>query len=85
EARYAFSEDSRAQILERLDGEIRLFFEPGSLRIRGAWIVGIDAGSLIGQVGTAIAGGMTAYDLARFADQHPMSAEGIGKAARSLL
>lgn len=85
EAHYAFSEDSRAQILERMDGEIRLFFEPGSMRIRGAWIVGIDAGSLIGQVGTAIASGMTVYDLARFADQHPMSAEGVGNAARSLL
>lgn len=85
EARAPFADDSRAQILERLDGEIRLFFDPGSMRLRGGWIVGIDAGSLIGQVGTAIAAGMTAYDLARFADQHPMSAEGIGNAARSLL
>ncbi|MEL5849546.1 MAG: dihydrolipoyl dehydrogenase [Candidatus Igneacidithiobacillus chanchocoensis] len=84
-ASYAFAEDSRAQILERMEGEIRLFFEPGSLRLLGAWVVGIDAGNLIGQIGTAIVGGHTAYNLARFADQHPMSAEGIGKAARSLL
>ena len=82
--RYAFAEDSRAQILERLEGEIRLFFEPASLRLLGGWIVGIDAGALIGQIGTALSLGATAYDLARFADQHPMSAEGIGKAARSL-
>ncbi len=82
--RYDFAEDSRAQILERLEGEIRLFFEPSSLRLLGGWIVGIDAGSLIGQMGTALSLGATAYDLARFADQHPMSAEGIGKAARSL-
>lgn len=82
--RYAFAEDSRAQILERLDGEIRLFFEPGSLRLVGGWVVGIDAGHLIGEIGMAILGGLNAYDLARFADQHPMSAEGIGKAARSL-
>ncbi|OFC36089.1 dihydrolipoyl dehydrogenase [Acidithiobacillus caldus] len=81
---YAFTEDSRAQILERMDGEIRLFFEPGSLRLVGAWVVGIDAGHLIGEIGMAIQGGLSAYDLARFADQHPMSAEGIGKAARSL-
>ncbi|MCE5421069.1 MAG: dihydrolipoyl dehydrogenase, partial [Acidithiobacillus sp.] len=81
---YAFAEDSRAQILERMDGEIRLFFEPGSLRLVGAWVVGIDAGHLIGEIGMAIQGGLSAYDLARFADQHPMSAEGIGKAARSL-
>ncbi|MEY2341568.1 dihydrolipoyl dehydrogenase [Acidithiobacillus sp. IBUN Pt1247-S3] len=82
---YDFAEDSRAQILERMDGEIRLFFDPSSLRLLGGWIVGIDAGNLIGQIGTALQLGATAYDLARFADQHPMSAEGIGKAARSLL
>jgi dihydrolipoamide dehydrogenase len=82
--RYAFTEDSRAQILERMDGEIRLFFEPGSLRIVGGWIVGIDSGHLIGEIGMAIQGGLTAYDIARFADQHPMSAEGVSKAARDL-
>lgn len=84
EAQYSFKEDARAQILERREGEIRLFFEPGTLSLKGGWIVGLDAGSLIGQIGTALAAGMTAYDLARFADQHPMSAEGISKAARSL-
>jgi len=83
-ARYDFLEDSRAQILERTQGEIRLFFEAGSLRLRGGWVVGIDAGHLIGEIGMAIQGGLSAWDLARFADQHPMSAEGIGKAARSL-
>ena len=82
---YSFSEDSRAQILERMDGEIRLFFEPGTLRLVGGWIVGVDAGQLVGQIGAAINGGQSAYDLARFADQHPMTAEGIGKAARNLL
>ncbi len=84
EGSYAFSGDARAQILERTEGEIRLFFEPGSLRLAGAWVVGIDAGQLVGQIGTALAGGMTAYQLAAFADQHPMASEGIGKAARSL-
>ena len=82
--RYDFEEDSRAQILERMEGGIQLFFAADSLRLLGGWVVGIDAGSLIGQIGTAAAHGLTAYDLARFADQHPMSAEGIGKAARSL-
>lgn len=84
EGSYAFAGDARAQILERTDGEIRLFFEPGSMRLAGAWVVGIDAGQLVGQIGTALTGGMTAYQMARFADQHPMAAEGIGKVARSL-
>ncbi|WP_414041886.1 dihydrolipoyl dehydrogenase [Acidithiobacillus sp. M4-SHS-6] len=84
EASYLFAEDARAQILEQREGEIRLFFEPDTLRLKGGWIVGLDAGSLIGQIGTALAAGMTAYDMARFADQHPMSAEGVSKAARNL-
>jgi len=82
--RYDFIEDSRAQILEQLDGGIELFFASGSLKLLGGWVVGIDAGLLIGQIGLAAANGLTAYDLAAFADQHPMSSEGISKAARSL-
>lgn len=81
---YDFIDDSRAQILEAMGGGIRLFFAPGSLRLVGGWIVGIDAGHLIGEIGLAVAKGLTAYDLAAFADQHPMSSEGIGKAARSI-
>ena len=81
--RYDFREDSRAQILERMGGGIRLFFDGESLRLLGGWVVGLDAEHLVGEIGLAIHGGLTAYDLARFADQHPMSAEGIGKAARS--
>ncbi len=85
EAAYSFEEDSRAQILGETDGEIRLFFDPGSLRLRGGWVVGVDAAQLIGQIGTATAAGLSAYDLARFADQHPMAAEGLDRAARSLV
>jgi len=79
-----FKDDSRAQILGETYGEIRLFFAAESLRLRRGWVVGIDAAQLIGQIGEAAAAGLTAYDLARFADQHPTAAEGIGKAARSL-
>jgi dihydrolipoamide dehydrogenase len=35
EAGYNFAEDSRAQILDEAQGELRLFFEAGSLRLRG--------------------------------------------------
>ena len=85
EGEYRYSEDSRAQILGEPGGGIRLLFESGSLRLIGGSVVGVDAGNLIGEIGLALSGGMTAYDLARFADQHPMASEGIGKAARSLL
>jgi dihydrolipoamide dehydrogenase len=82
---YRYSEDSRAQILGEPGGGIRLLFESGSLRLIGGSVVGVDAGNLIGEIGLALSGGLTAYDLSRFADQHPMASEGIGKAARSLL
>lgn len=85
EGAYALEDDSRAQILGEPYGEIRLLFEATSLRLVGGWVVGIDAAQLIGQIGEAMAGGLTAYNLARFADQHPTAAEGIGKAARALV
>jgi len=85
EGAYVLKDDSRAQILGDTYGEIRLFFDAESLRLMGGWVVGIDAAQLIGQIGEAAAAGLTAYDLARFADQHPTAAEGIGKAARSLV
>lgn len=84
EAAYEFKEDSRAQIFGETGGGIRLFFVPGSLRLVGGWVVGIDAGNLIGEIGIACANGLTARQLSAYADQHPMAAEGIGKAARSL-
>ncbi|MGC8472506.1 MAG: dihydrolipoyl dehydrogenase [Acidimicrobiales bacterium] len=85
EGAYALEGDSRAQILGDTYGEIRLFCDAESLRLLGGWVVGIDAAQLIGQIGEAAAAGLSAYDLARFADQHPTAAEGIGKAARALV
>ncbi|MGC8529650.1 MAG: dihydrolipoyl dehydrogenase [Leptospirillia bacterium] len=83
--RYNFAEDSRAQILGETGGGITLFFEPESLRLLGGTIVGVDAASIVGEIGLAVAGRLTARDLAHFPDQHPMAAEGIGKAARILV
>jgi dihydrolipoamide dehydrogenase len=84
EASYSFADDSRAQIFHETTGELRLFFETGNLRLVGGWVIGIDAANLIGEIGLAVSGRLTAHDLARFPDQHPMASEGISKAARSL-
>ncbi|MBS4729284.1 hypothetical protein MSM1_13385 [Mycobacterium sp. SM1] len=46
---------------------------------------GVDAALLIGQIGDALAAGLSAYELAQCADQHPTAAEGIGRAARALV
>jgi dihydrolipoamide dehydrogenase len=85
EAAYPLAEDSYAQIVDQPEGEIRLFFEPGSLRLLGGWMIGVNAADIIGEIGLAVASRLTAFDLARFADQHPMASEGIGKAARTLV
>ncbi len=84
-ARYDFAEDSRAQIMGETGGGISLLFEAGSLRVLGGTIVGIDAAALVGELGLAVAGRLTARDLANFPDQHPMASEGLGKAARTLV
>lgn len=84
EAAASLSEDSRAQILDEMGGEVRLFFSPGSLRLIGGWVVGLDAENLISEIGLAVARGLTARDLAEFPGQHPMASETIARAARSL-
>ncbi|WP_298137861.1 dihydrolipoyl dehydrogenase [Acidiferrobacter sp.] len=85
ESAYDYRGDARAQIMGDTRGGIHLFFEAGNLRLRGGWVVGIDAEQIIGDIGLAVAAGMTAYDLARFPAQHPMAAEGIGHAARTIV
>lgn len=85
EADYQFKLDSRAQIFNEMEGEIREFFDIRTMRLVGAWVVGIDADNLIGELGIAVANSLNIKDIAEFADQHPMSSEGISKAARKLL
>ena len=84
-ARSPLSEDSRAQMVQEREGEVRLFFQPGNLRLLGGWVLGIGASELINEIGLAVSCGLTAPDLARFPDQHPTTNEAISKAARTLL
>ena len=83
ETSYAMSGDSRAQMYEEQDGEIRLFFERKTGRIVGGWIVGLDAPQLINEIGTAVFNSLTALDMSKFPDQHPTTNEGVSKAARA--
>jgi dihydrolipoamide dehydrogenase len=80
-----FKIDARAQIFDEMDGEIREFFDADTMKIVGAWVIGIDAGLLIGELARLVEGGFTVKEVAEFADQHPTTAEGIVKAARKLL
>lgn len=82
---YKFKNDAKAQMYDELPGEIRIFFEKGSLRAIGAWVIGIDSPSLINELGIAVANGLGARQIADYADQHPTTNEGISAAARSIL
>ncbi|MGC8612113.1 MAG: dihydrolipoyl dehydrogenase [Athalassotoga sp.] len=80
-----FKIDARAQIFGEMDGEIREFFDAETMKIVGAWVIGLDAGLLIGELARLVEGGFTVKEVAEFADQHPTTAEGIVKAARKLI
>lgn len=80
-----FKIDARAQIFGELDGEIREFFDIDTMKIVGGWVIGLDAGLLIGEIARLVEGGFTVKAVAEFADQHPTTSEGIVKAARKLI
>lgn len=85
EGSYNLSTDSKGQMYDEKDGEIRLFFEKGSFRIVGGWVYGIDAPDLINEIGLAVSNSLTARQMAEFADQHPTTNEGISKIARNFV
>ncbi len=85
ECSYDFEVDAKAQIYNELDGEIREFFDAKTLKIIGAWVIGIDAELLIGELVTAIQNSLDIHTVASLPNQHPTSSEGIAKAARKLL
>lgn len=85
ETSFDLKEDSRAEIYNELHGELRLFFDAKSLKLIGAYMIGIDAEQLVSHLGLAIKLGATAKDLAEYPDQHPMVQECISKAARKIL
>jgi dihydrolipoamide dehydrogenase len=85
ECSYDFVVDAKAQIYNELNGEIREFFDAKTLKIIGAWVIGIDAELLIGELVTAIQNSLDIHIVAGLSNQHPTSSEGIAKAARKLL
>ncbi|MBX8643321.1 MAG: dihydrolipoyl dehydrogenase [Thermoplasmata archaeon] len=85
EGHYRFEGDSRAQIFGETEGEIRLFFDAMTTKLVGGWVMGIDAGNLIGEIAAALSLGAKAIDLANMSNQHPMASEGISSAAREVV
>ncbi|MEM0280040.1 MAG: dihydrolipoyl dehydrogenase, partial [Metallosphaera sp.] len=85
EVTYNMEDEVMSQMYNEMDGVLKLFFERGSLRLLGGWMVGVHSQYLINEIGQAVAHGLTARQLAEFADQHPSTNEIVSYAARKVL
>jgi len=85
EATYNMEDEVMSQIYDEREGMLKLIFERGSLRLIGAWMVGVHSQYVINELGQAVAHGLTAKQLASFADQHPATNEIVAYASRKVL
>lgn len=83
EVNYKMSDDALAEVYNEMGGEITLMFDE-NLKLIGGYVIGIDAGDIINEIGIGISKGLTARDFAEFPHQHPMTFEGLDTAARKL-
>jgi dihydrolipoamide dehydrogenase len=82
---FPWAASGRALSIGRDDGITKLLVEPGSRRLLGAGIVGINAGELIGETVHALEMGADAEDLALTVHPHPTLSETVGFAAELAL
>ncbi|MDQ6803396.1 MAG: dihydrolipoamide dehydrogenase, partial [Actinomycetota bacterium] len=78
---FPWAASGRALSLGRDEGMTKLLFEPGSRRLLGAGMVGVNAGELIAETVHAIELGADAEDLALTIHPHPTLSETVGFAA----
>jgi dihydrolipoamide dehydrogenase len=78
---FPWAASGRALSLGRDEGMTKLLFEPGTRRLLGAGMVGVNAGELIAETVGAIELGADAEDLALTIHPHPTLSETVGFAA----
>jgi dihydrolipoamide dehydrogenase len=78
---FPWAASGRALSLGRSEGMTKLLFEPGSHRLLGAGIVGVNAGELIAETVHALEMGSDAEDIGLTIHPHPTLTETIGFAA----
>ena len=78
---FPWAASGRALSLGRDEGLTKLLFEPGTKRLLGAGMVGVNAGELIAETVHAIEMGSDAADIALTIHPHPTLSESIGMAA----
>ncbi|MGD9695773.1 MAG: dihydrolipoyl dehydrogenase [Thermoleophilia bacterium] len=82
-AHFPWAASGRALTLGRGEGRTKLIVEPGTRRLLGAGIVGVDAGDLISEAAHAIEMGSDAADVALTIHPHPTLSETIAFAAEA--
>lgn len=75
EARYDFSDHGKAEILDEMDGFVKLVAGKSSGKILAATVIGPDAINLIHEIQIAIHAGMTVAELAEIPHYHPTLSE----------
>jgi dihydrolipoamide dehydrogenase len=78
---FPWSASGRALGLAREEGHTKLLYQPGSGRLLGAGIVGVNAGELIAEVAHAIEMGADVEDVSLTIHPHPTLSETVGLAA----
>ena len=78
---FPWAASGRALGLARDEGMTKLLFEPGSRRLLGAGIVGVNAGELIAETVHALEMGSDAEDIGLTIHPHPTLTETVGFAA----
>ncbi len=78
---FPWAASGRALSLGRDDGLTKLLLEPGTRRVLGAGIVGVNAGELVAETVHALEMGADAEDLALTVHPHPTLSETVGFAA----
>ena len=78
---FPWAASGRALSLGRDEGMTKLLFEPGSRRLLGAGIVGVNAGELIAETVHALEMGSDAEDIGLTIHPHPTLSETIGFAS----
>ena len=82
-ATFPWAASGRALSLGRGDGLTKLLVEPGTRRILGAGMVGVNAGELVAETVHALEMGANAEDLALTIHPHPTLSETVGFAAEA--
>ncbi len=83
-AKFPWAASGRATTLGRNDGLTKLLIEPGTQRVLGAGIVGVNAGELIAEATLAVELGARVDDLRLTIHAHPTLSETVMEAAESL-